>query len=62
MFNSIVIPKQYQMGGVIIWGKSSDLDSKNECEQFYYYLKTTLGPALYENLLNKNYYNETLIK
>ncbi|EEB14205.1 Hyalurononglucosaminidase precursor, putative [Pediculus humanus corporis] len=62
MFYSIDIPRHYQMGGIILWGKGSDLDSKDKCQKFFQYMNETLGPALNRSLSYGNRLNHTILQ
>ncbi|XP_066995025.2 hyaluronidase B [Anabrus simplex] len=46
IFNSINIPKQLQLNGVMIWGSSNDLNTKEKCQNLQKYVDTVLGPVV----------------
>ncbi|EEB14204.1 Hyalurononglucosaminidase, putative [Pediculus humanus corporis] len=59
-YNSFEIPRQYQMGGIILWGKSSDLNDEGKCLKFYNYVIDIVGPALNKSLTMGNKTNSTI--
>ena len=48
------------MGGIILWGKSSDLNDEEKCLKFYNYVIDIVGPALNESLTMGNKTNSTI--
>lgn len=46
MYNAITSIRQLGGDGVILWGSSSDLNTKEKCQNFLKYLDTTMGPIV----------------
>lgn len=52
MYNSFEIPRQYKMGGAIMWGKSTDCNTEEKCRKLYKYVEDVMGPSLIRSLQN----------
>ncbi|KAK6645350.1 hypothetical protein RUM43_001626 [Polyplax serrata] len=52
MYNSFEIPRQYKMGGAIMWGKSTDCNTEEKCTKLYKYVEDVMGPCLIRSLQN----------
>lgn len=46
LLNAFSIFKSYGTDGMIIWGSSSDVNTKQKCKDLYNYIDTVLGPAI----------------
>ncbi|XP_017783797.1 PREDICTED: hyaluronidase A-like [Nicrophorus vespilloides] len=44
--NSFIVLKSFNIDGVIIWGSSNDVNSKEKCQRLYNYIEKVLGPTI----------------
>jgi hypothetical protein len=47
ILNSFAIPRALGAKGVVIWGSTGDLSTKEKCERFSKYVTNTLGPVIH---------------
>lgn len=46
LVNSLVIPRKEGAAGVIIWGASNDVNTKQKCQSLDEYVRKILGPTV----------------
>nr|ATU82477.1 venom hyaluronidase [Lethocerus distinctifemur] len=46
MLNNLLVPKKHGANGVIIWGSSEDVNTKEKCEQLHKFFENCIVPAM----------------
>ncbi|XP_044261623.1 hyaluronidase-like [Tribolium madens] len=49
LFNAVLTLSTSDIDGVVIWGSSNDVNTKNKCLDLYEYVDNVLGPSLVNN-------------
>ncbi|KAG5879499.1 hypothetical protein JTB14_004725 [Gonioctena quinquepunctata] len=46
LFNTFVVLSRSNIGGLVIWGSSNDVNTKHKCVDLFHYIDNILGPLL----------------
>ncbi|KAL1115633.1 hypothetical protein AAG570_005923 [Ranatra chinensis] len=55
MRSNLIVPRKYGADGVIIWGSTKDVNTRQKCSQLLNYLRTVIGPAVRHLNTAKNF-------